>query len=225
MKLTKRILALALAAPLFLVTACGGDDTPEQTPSPESSSSASETPKSGESPAKNESSPATAKEYKPATLEHPAQNVPVPKYPEAGKKDNKEGREAAVNYFIDGLLYAKQTGKSTVLDEVSYPDCHECWMYQSNAEKFYESGGWVISGPDISRKFQEQPEADEKGQYRINYVTVEHENTVVYPKETGREPQIDKSSEAKGTIWVQYWPEKKRNVVMKFQSYSIEEVE
>lgn len=219
MKLTKRILALALAAPLFLVTACGGEDTPEQTPSPENSSSASETPKSGQSPAKNESSPATAKEYKPATLEHPAQNVPVPKYPEAGKKDNKKGREAAAKFFLESFDYVKQSGDDTPLRQVAYSECDECFEYANKVEEWYSDGNWIFGGLLQSVKVAEEGDIDQYGRYRVNFIIEEKTGRTVRKDESDSDKEMDPPSRSKGTLWVQYVPADDRIIVVQFEAY------
>ena len=220
--LSKRILALSLAFPLLFLTGCGDGNTNDSTPSP---ANGALTPSTLASPV---SSPAVTKEtnkYKPATLEQPAQNVPVPKYPEAGKQDNKAGREAAADYFFEALLYAKETGGRDALDEVSYPECVGCWEYQSNAEKFYEEGAWVVGGIGQKRTFNETPGPDVNGQYQIHFKVIEDASTLRYSDDYGKSPKPQRKTEGKGILWIQYWPDLGKNVVLKYQTTSLRDLE
>ncbi|MFC0581068.1 DUF6318 family protein [Micrococcoides hystricis] len=216
MNLPKRLLSLALAVPLLFVSACGDEETPGQTPSPENSSPGSSTPPSSPSPSGQGSSPSTSGEYKPATLEHPAQNVQVPKYPETGKKDNKEGREAAARYFFEALNYVKETGKRDALDEVSHPVCELCYTYQKRIGDHYRTGGWIVDSKAHSLELQEQPEVDEHGRYRINFSVKQNPGTAVEKNDSSLEYDEQPGSLSKGTLWVQYWPKKQRVVVLHY---------
>ncbi len=221
--LSRRILALSLTIPLLFVAGCTGENTTKESASPSNGASLSSV---SNSPSASPTAAGASDEYVPATLDHPAKNVPVPKYPEAAKKDDKAGREAAADYFMDALLYAKETGSAKAIDQVAYPDCPECWVFQEKTKQFYDAGGWVVGVKnDELRRYNETPGPDAEGRYQLHFHTIEAESTLRYPDNTTLDPLNEQRSESKGILWIQYWPSKKKNVILKFQTTSLVELE
>lgn len=84
--------------------------------------------------------------YKPASAEGPAENVPVPKMPEAAKKKSKEGLKAFVKYWYATLSYAYETGNLGPLRDVSGPQCGGCQRVEGTISKWHSGGQWLGGG-------------------------------------------------------------------------------
>lgn len=140
-------LALCAAAALLLTGCTGGGG--EESPSPTTSQSSSSAP-SGTESAGGTSGPATPTESaapEPATSTSPAKNIPAPEMPEAMKKNDQAGLEAALEYWWETEHYAKSTGDVAPMDEVSEPGCEICDHIIENWPAVYEAGGWAVVQP------------------------------------------------------------------------------
>ncbi|WP_124106136.1 DUF6318 family protein [Kocuria tytonicola] len=85
-------------------------------------------------------------DYEPATLEHPARNVPKPVMPAEATKETEAGAQAFLNYRADAQWYAMQTGDTTLVRDVTAAECSKCTAQFDDIEALYQHGGWAIGG-------------------------------------------------------------------------------
>lgn len=142
-------LALCAAAALLLTGCTGGGG--EESPSPTTSQSSSSSP-SGTESAGGTSGPATPTESaapEPATSTSPAKNIPAPEMPEAMKKNDQAGLEAALEYWWETEHYLKTTGDPEPMKQVSMDECIICSDLTTNWPKAYKVGGWAVMTPAV----------------------------------------------------------------------------
>lgn len=85
-------------------------------------------------------------DYEPATLEHPARNVPKPVMPKEAAQETEAGAQAFLNYRADAQWYAMQTGDTAPVREVTATECANCTEQFDDIDELYESGGWAVGG-------------------------------------------------------------------------------
>ncbi len=85
-------------------------------------------------------------DYEPATLEHPARNVPKPVMPPEAKEETEAGAQAFLNYRADAQWYSIQTGDTSQIREVTSPDCAKCTEQFDHFDRIYSKGGWAAGG-------------------------------------------------------------------------------
>jgi hypothetical protein len=66
--------------------------------------------------------------------------------PEAAKAETKEGLEAFAKYWYQALSYAYETGDTTLLKNVSGPECVFCSGLARGVESAWRDGKWVEGG-------------------------------------------------------------------------------
>ena len=142
------------AATALLLTGCtgdggnggtGDDESPSPTTSQSSSTSGSESHGGGSSESGSESvSPTGSATPEPATSTSPAKNIPAPEMPDAMKKNDQAGLEAALEYWYEAFHYLKLTGDAEPLMAVSTDDCGFCTELMSDWTAVYEAGGWAV---------------------------------------------------------------------------------
>ena len=134
------VFALLTVAALGL-TACGGDaeGEPGSSASPATSAVASEA-------ATPTPTPSVTSEYKPATANGPAENVPVPKMPELASEESKEGLEAFTLYWYDLLNYAYESGDVKRLEGITDESCVRCRDVAKNIKAWHSEGRWQVGG-------------------------------------------------------------------------------
>lgn len=133
---------------LALLTGCGGSGGAEQ---PSASSSAADTPSSsaGAEPSASGSATASASasaEYKPATADGPAENVPVPEMPAVAKEHTKEGYEAFVRYWVDLVNYSNESGTTEIITSLTNRNCGSCKNIIGTVEYNADNGRWMVGG-------------------------------------------------------------------------------
>ena len=84
--------------------------------------------------------------YEPATLEHPARNVPKPVMPAEAREETEAGSQAFLNYRADAQWYAMQTGDTSLVREVTAPECSSCTEEYDEIDALYGKGGWARGG-------------------------------------------------------------------------------
>ncbi|NKX53185.1 DUF6318 family protein [Arthrobacter mobilis] len=139
--LTRARMSAAVAAACALgLAACSGDaeGTGAGTPAP---SVAVSSPAAAETTA-----PSATAAYKPASAEGPAENVPVPKIPEAAKEKSKKGLKAFVKYWYETLSFAYETGDFGPMKEVSGPGCAGCGRVEETISERHADGKWLVGG-------------------------------------------------------------------------------
>ncbi|MFB2572743.1 DUF6318 family protein [Micrococcus sp. IITD107] len=137
-------LALSAAAALLLTGCTGGGDGGDESPSPTAGQSTS-TPVS-ESPGGGSESatPTESATPEPATSTSAAKNIPAPEMPDAMKKNDQAGLEAALEYWYEAFHYLKLTGDAEPLMAVSAEDCGFCHELIGDWTTVYDVGGWAV---------------------------------------------------------------------------------
>ena len=90
-------------------------------------------------------------DYEPATLEHPARNVPKPVMPPEAKEETEAGAQAFLNYRADAQWYSIQTGDTSLVMEITSTDCAECLEQYEAYEKMYSEGNWAAGGFETAK--------------------------------------------------------------------------
>lgn len=127
----------------------GDDESPSPTTSQSSSTSGSESHGGGSSESGSESaSPTGSATPEPATSTSPAKNIPAPEMPDAMKKNDQAGLEAALEYWFETEYYLKSTGDAEPMKQVSMDDCILCNAVMDDWPPVYDAGGWVVSEPN-----------------------------------------------------------------------------
>lgn len=85
-------------------------------------------------------------DYEPATLEHPARNVPKPVMPKEAAQETEAGAQAFLNYRADAQWYSIQTGDTSMVREVTSPDCKKCTKQFDAYDTMYKKGNWAAGG-------------------------------------------------------------------------------
>lgn len=134
--------AAVLAA--LLLTGCGPDDDDDgaaASPSSPAPSAAASTAEPGPD--------ATPAGYVPASLDGPAQNVPVPVMPDLAREESREGAQAFLDYWSDAMWYAYQTGDTSYARDITSPHCGVCMDELSEVEQAYEANQWLTGGRQV----------------------------------------------------------------------------
>lgn len=88
-------------------------------------------------------------DYEPATLEHPARNVPKPVMPAEARDETEAGAQAFLNYRADAQWYSIQTGDTSLIREVTSTDCEKCTEQYDAYEAMYAKGNWAAGGFEV----------------------------------------------------------------------------
>nr|WP_304659957.1 DUF6318 family protein [Arthrobacter sp. zg-Y1116] len=136
-----RLATVAVAVPLLFLTACSGasgdsgdSGAGKQPSSPAATASETPTP-----------TPTPSAEYKPASAEGPAENVPLPVMPEEAKVESKEGLEAFARYWYEAANYGYETGDVGQVQEISSPDCTACLNYYDVVSRGFVDDDWMAN--------------------------------------------------------------------------------
>ncbi len=84
----------------------------------------------------------------PASSEGPAQNWPVPDPPDEIYDPTEEGAEAALRYWWELRVYARNTGDTEPLEEFSDEACEVCDSQVGYVVEMYEQG-WFVQDEDL----------------------------------------------------------------------------
>lgn len=85
-------------------------------------------------------------DYVPATLEHPARNVPGPNISKEANEETIAGAQAFLDYRADAFWYAFQTGDTSLVREVTAESCDKCTDQFNRIDSIYSDGGWLAGG-------------------------------------------------------------------------------
>ncbi len=158
---SRKYAALGVAA-ILLLSGCGGSAGSDEPASPRSSERSTATATPTPTP-----TPTPTQEYKPASAEGPAQNVPLPKMPEAAKKETKEGLEAFSKYVIALFSYGYETGDVEPMKTAINSDCDVCANYFTTVEAAYRDDSWLggakLEVRQVVSEFKKTPE----GKYQV----------------------------------------------------------
>lgn len=147
----KTIPGFALGAALCLtLVSCGDESAPDGEPSP-TAASASNTPSAN---AAEPSAESTVEPTPiPASSDGPAENWPTPEPPEAIYEPTEEGVEALLEYWFEANRYARETGDTEPLEEVSEASCLLCDQYIDLTEETFPTGWWVQDADTIHNTY------------------------------------------------------------------------
>ena len=173
-------LALSAAAALLLTGCTGGGDGGDESPSPtagqSTSAPVSESPGGGSESA----TPTESATPEPATSTSAAKNIPAPEMPDAMKKNDQAGLEAALEYWWETEHYLKATGDPEPMKQVSMEDCVLCNDLTTSWPRIYEVGGWAEGQPaEISDVIPNVDNAGSGG--TLLFSVTEHEGNVYRP--------------------------------------------
>ncbi|TLP74296.1 DUF6318 family protein [Nesterenkonia sphaerica] len=84
----------------------------------------------------------------PASSEGPAQNWPAPEPPEEIYEPTEEGAEALLQYWFDARHYARITGDTQPLEDVSHEDCEMCRLEGELVQEVFANNGWYTGDGD-----------------------------------------------------------------------------
>ncbi len=129
------------SSPTVSETGDGSSDSPSSSPDP--SASGDWWPEQPETMATGQEFP---DDFEPATLEHPARNVPKPVMPEEAKQETETGAQAFLDYRTDAVWYAFQTGDTQLAREVTADGCENCMVQFNRIDTIYSDGGWIAGG-------------------------------------------------------------------------------
>ena len=161
--LNRRVLlgGVTLFGASSLLEACGQQANSEASASSTAADTASATPSETTSAsAAASATPSTVRgysggskapdgEYRPADKYGPAQNVPKPNAPEDGYNEKSlEGMRKTMDAWILWGNYGTQTGDYSVARKFISPNFKRELEEYEDAEKLYQSGGWIIGGID-----------------------------------------------------------------------------
>lgn len=139
----------------------GGDPTAA---SPDPSASGDWWPEHPETMATGQEFP---DDYEPATLEHPARNVPKPVMLDEAKQETEAGAQAFLDYRADAQWYLMQTGDASLVQEVTSDSCEACERQFSQTADVYASGYWAAGGLETYEVLPNSFLRDENGIYTL----------------------------------------------------------
>lgn len=125
--------------------ASDGGASDSQTSSPDPSASGDWWPEQPETMATGQEFP---DDYEPATLEHPARNVPKPVMPEGAKQETEAGAQAFLDYYGDATWHAFQSGDTNTVREISSEHCERCLSEFEEIDSVYNNGDWFVGGSE-----------------------------------------------------------------------------
>jgi hypothetical protein len=138
---------LAVLAAAALLAACTAKAEPQPLPEPTA------TP----------TSPAVSEEA--TASERPEVEKPMP--PDAMRRDDVAGAEAAAQYFLQLYPYVYATGDVAEWKAMSHPDCVFCDGVASRATEIHDSGGRQIGGSLVINRVDSRPPTDESAYFAI----------------------------------------------------------
>ncbi|MFY9678579.1 DUF6318 family protein [Glutamicibacter protophormiae] len=131
-----------LAAGSIALAACDSGST-----APPTQTSAQSQDNQRGSSAPSETSTSAPKEYKPATSEGPAENVPVPKLPAQASENSAEGAASFAEYYFELINYLVESNDSNPIKKVTSRSCEVCGKSLIDpAARAQVSGKWQVGG-------------------------------------------------------------------------------
>jgi len=112
-----------VCATLLILSACGGEPTPIEPTSKPSATNA-------------------------GSSADPTSTLEPPTLPAAAKRNDETGAANFVLYWVKVANHASTSGDTSLLREISSPNCDACNDYIDLYEKTYASGGFIHGGAD-----------------------------------------------------------------------------
>jgi hypothetical protein len=105
--------------------------------------------------------------YKPATEDGPAENVPLPKLPEAATEKTEQGLMAFTSYWLETVTYAYATGDVGPMKSVSGDSCTACNNAAQTIQTSFKDGGWMVGGELTPASSKTNFKQTSEGEYQI----------------------------------------------------------
>jgi hypothetical protein len=171
---TRSSVVAVLAVAALGLTACGGDadGEPGTSASPATSAVAAET-------ATPTPTPSATPEYKSASADGPAENVPVPKFDAESNEETKEGLDAFARHWYAMLNYAYESGDLEPLQNITGDGCERCDIVYKGIEEWTKKGRWSVGGDVQILQISENFAADDAGIYQLP-VQIKRNSAAVY---------------------------------------------
>ena len=182
------------------------DATPTGAASPNPSASGDWWPEHPKTMATGQKFP---EDYEPATLEHPARNVPKPQFPEAAKQETEEGAQAFLDYHSDAQWYSLQTGNTSLVREITSPSCEVCARQFDETEEVYRLGFWAVGGLEKLKIIPGSFHKGSNGVYTIpvhvddaGVKIIEHNRVAIEQEPIRSTDEIDVTLDHKNGEWI-----------------------
>ncbi|MGX1748398.1 DUF6318 family protein [Glutamicibacter protophormiae] len=136
-----------LAAGSIALAACDSGSTapPTQTPSQGQDETTKGTTQSS-APASTLTG-SQSKQYRPATADGPAKNVPFPKKPGIADEKSEKGSIAFLKHYLAVMNYTFETYDSSSLEKLTSDNCKLCYQNIIQGVQFNSAqGGWQVGG-------------------------------------------------------------------------------
>ncbi|MPV89432.1 hypothetical protein GB882_12205 [Georgenia ruanii] len=102
----------------------------------------------------------------PTAAEGPEAEKPVP--PDAMRRDDVAGAEAAAQYFLQLYPYVYATGDLTEWKAMSHPECVFCAGVVESVAALYGSGGHAVGGEMSVEKIVSRPPREGNDYFRVD---------------------------------------------------------
>lgn len=145
----------------------GAGDTSTTTPAPSGSESPLPDDWRPQEPTVLATGQKVPDDYEPATLEHPARNVPKPVMPEEAKQETEAGAQAFLNYRLATQWYAFQTGDTSLIRSVTSSSCTRCTDQYSRIEENFSDSKWMAGGYETAEILPESFLQRTSGEYTV----------------------------------------------------------
>lgn len=107
------------------------------------------------------------------TTPAPSAEVEKPAPPEAMRRDDVAGAEAAAQYFLELYQYAYSSGDVSALEGLSHPECVFCADALADVKSLYESGGHATGGIVEISEVSALPPVEPGAPFRVNVTASE----------------------------------------------------
>lgn len=178
------------SSPTVSETGDGSSDSPSSSPDP--SASGDWWPEQPETMATGQEFPDN---FEPATLEHPARNVPKPVMPEEAKQETEAGAQAFLDYRADAQWYLMQTGDASLVREVTSKSCEACERQFTQTADVYSSGHWAAGGLETYQIIPDSLSMSENGIYTVPVGVNNRGAKIIENKEVAIEQEPIKSTD------------------------------
>ncbi|GAA2509620.1 MAG: DUF6318 family protein [Kocuria sp.] len=143
----------------------GSDDTSTTTPAPSGSENPLPDDWRPQEPTVLATGQKIPNDYEPATLAHPARNVPKPVMPDEAKQETEAGAQAFLDYRLATQWYAFQTGDTSLIRSVTSPSCTRCSDQYSRIDENFSDSKWMAGGYETAEILPDSFVQRKSGEY------------------------------------------------------------
>ncbi|WBL20200.1 DUF6318 family protein [Citricoccus sp. NR2] len=119
------------------------------------------------------SATASNTEFVPASADGPAQNVPVPEFPDAAREQTTEGAEATLEYWWEALEYLYLTGDPEPFQSVSDEGCVFCQNFIDVVPEPYTDDGWYVLENNYEIDVHQRRSSDDDNSVEFQYTVTQ----------------------------------------------------